>query len=123
MASDYYPSVYPQAVPGHTANGASPSTGTGAPGKDGATIINGNGAPIDSQGSVDDLYYQLDGPALWGPKTGNGWGTSGLSLVGKPGIDGSKIYRVHALPSDASAYQNGDILIDDNGNLAQVSSQ
>lgn len=123
--SFYYPPAY-QRAPSGTSDSLSglPASGgtggTGAAGADGRTIINGTGAPASGQGSAGDFYLQLDGTVLWGPKTDAGWGQGGVSLVGAKGTPGSKIYRVAQLPTDASAYADGDILIDDQGNLAPV---
>ena len=68
---DAGPVIGPTGAPGSTG-----LTGPqGLPGRDGNTILSGNGAPPDSLGSDGDFYIDLLSPdlAIYGPKTGGGW--------------------------------------------------
>lgn len=60
----------------------------GIPGKDGAVIHNGNGAPTGTLGNIGDMYLDKTASNLYGPKTTEGWGTP-LSLKGERGATGA----------------------------------
>lgn len=59
----------------------------GIPGKDGALILFGNGAPAETLGNDGDMYLDGAGSELYGPKTDSGWGTP-LQLKGEKGDQG-----------------------------------
>lgn len=48
--------------------------GSGEQGKDGATILSGNGVPNPSIGKMGDFYIDLESLRLFGAKTENDWG-------------------------------------------------
>jgi hypothetical protein len=62
----------------------------GIPGKDGAVMHSGDGAPAESLGKIGDMYLDKTNAMLYGPKTSDGWGTP-LNLRGEPGVPGSRI--------------------------------
>lgn len=62
--------------------------GTGAPGSDGRSILNGSGAPGPGTGLDGDFYIDTDVWDIYGPKTAGAWG-SPTSLIGPPGADGA----------------------------------
>jgi len=66
-------------------NGSDGSNGTN--GTDGLTILNGTAVPT-AEGVIGDYYFKTDTSRLYGPKTGDGWG-SGVSLIGPAGNDGT----------------------------------
>lgn len=45
----------------------------GIPGKDGAVILFGNGAPVETLGNNGDMYLDRESSELYGPKTQTGW--------------------------------------------------
>lgn len=59
----------------------------GIPGKDGALILFGNGAPTETLGNDGDMYLDRAGSELYGPKNDTGWGTP-LPLTGEKGDQG-----------------------------------
>ena len=61
----------------------------GIPGKDGAVILNGEGAPADDLGNMGDMYLDKATSNLYGPKSDEGWGTP-LDLKGQNGDKGDK---------------------------------
>jgi hypothetical protein len=60
----------------------------GIPGKDGAVIHSGTGAPAASLGNIGDMYLDKSSSNLYGPKSASGWGTP-LNLKGAPGATGT----------------------------------
>ena len=60
----------------------------GIPGKDGAVIHSGTGAPAASLGNIGDMYLDKSSSNLYGPKNASGWGTP-LNLKGAPGATGT----------------------------------
>jgi hypothetical protein len=68
-------------------NQTGPAGATGPAGPDGKTVLNGTGAPSANQGSNGDFYIDTAANALYGPKTGDGWG-SATSLIGPQGAKG-----------------------------------
>lgn len=72
----------------------------GIPGKDGAVILTGTGAPNANLGAVGDMYLDRNTSNLYGPKIlavvgGNGWGTP-HSLKGETGAAGAAGSRIHS---------------------------
>jgi hypothetical protein len=63
---------------------AGPRGGTGLQGAAGHTVLNGAGAPSGTTGSNGDFFLDTTAHAIYGPKTGGGWG-SPTSLVGPAG--------------------------------------
>lgn len=78
-------------------------------------LYNAAGLPADNLGNVGDLYLNTDDYTVYGPKTDEGWPTTGKSLVGPAGPagppgpkgdagpvgpPGSVIYRGYGDPSD-----------------------
>lgn len=76
----------------------------GIPGKDGAVIHSGIGAPAATLGNVGDMYLDISTSNLYGPKSNTGWETP-LNLKGETGTTGaagtpgSKILSGTANPS------------------------
>ncbi|HTM98723.1 MAG TPA: collagen-like protein [Pedobacter sp.] len=95
------------------APGAPGATGTqGIPGKDGAVIIAGTGAPASTTGNNGDMYLDKSTSNLYGPKTTAGWGLS-LSLkgdAGQIGANGSTILNGTVAPTAAIGV-NGDYFL------------
>ncbi|MCA9518365.1 MAG: hypothetical protein KC635_25700, partial [Myxococcales bacterium] len=60
----------------------------GTNGADGRTILSGTAQPGQALGNVGDFYLRTTTSALYGPKTGFGWG-SPVSLIGPEGPAGS----------------------------------
>src|SRR5262249_36520601 len=50
---------------------------TGATGSNGSTILSGAGAPINSNGSNGDYYFDTTGKCFYGPKVAGAWPTAG----------------------------------------------
>lgn len=70
-------------------NGTNGTNGTdGTDGADGLTILNGSGSPAGGLGVNGDFYVDISVWAIYGPKTGGGWGTS-TSLIGPAGSNGT----------------------------------
>src|SRR5690606_26199907 len=75
----------------------------GIPGKDGALILFGNGAPAETLGNDGDMYLDGAGSELYGPKTDSGWGTP-LQLTGErairamPGLREASFSVVRSIP-------------------------
>lgn len=61
----------------------------GAKGTDGTLLRYGNGVPAASLGNENDFYIDIKNSNLYGPKTGNSWGTP-TSLKGPAGATGTK---------------------------------
>ena len=59
----------------------------GAAGKNGSTILSGNGAPAPGSGAVGDYYFDKTNSLFYGPKVSGGWGTP-VSLKGSKGDKG-----------------------------------
>ena len=55
-----------------------PSGTAGDDGEDGNTVLNDDGPPGSGDGSRGDFYIDTDSWEIYGPKTGSGWGSSGL---------------------------------------------
>lgn len=71
------------------ADGADGTNGTnGTNGVDGKTVLSGAGAPAGGLGVVGDFYIDTTANAIYGPKSGGGWG-SPTSLIGPAGADGA----------------------------------
>ena len=64
-----------------------PQGDQGPAGADGKTVLDGSGAPQSSTGVDGDFYIDTINAAIYGPKTGGGWG-SPTSLIGPAGADG-----------------------------------
>lgn len=64
-----------------------PGAGGSTPGKDGNTVLYGEGPPASSLGVDDNFYIDIDAKALYGPKTEGWWGT-GTSIIGPTGPTG-----------------------------------
>ncbi len=60
----------------------------GTAGADGSTVLNGSGAPAAGLGATGDFYLDTVAEAMYGPKTGAGWGAS-TALMGPAGAQGS----------------------------------
>lgn len=71
-----------------TFNFGIPAGAAGVAGTDGKTILNGAGAPPAGTGNPGDFYIDTTNDAIYGPKTGGGWGTS-TSLIGPQGPAGT----------------------------------
>lgn len=65
-----------------------PAGTAGPAGTDGKTILNGAGAPGAGIGAIGDFYIDTTADAIYGPKSGGGWG-SATPLVGPPGPAGT----------------------------------
>jgi hypothetical protein len=78
-------------------------------------LYNANGLPADNLGNIGDLYLDMDTYICYGPKTADGWPSTGKDLHGPPGErgppgeqgvpgergpEGSIIYRDYGPPSD-----------------------
>ena len=48
---------------------------SGRDGERGNGFFHGNGSPRPEIGETNDFYYRTDDPAVYGPKTGAGWGS------------------------------------------------
>jgi hypothetical protein len=78
----------------------------GATGPAGAALQTGNGSPTSDIGNVNDMYLDLVASVLFGPKTSSGWSSSGKSIVGAtgaqgtPGVRGSITFTGHGPPTD-----------------------
>ncbi|GAA4305869.1 hypothetical protein GCM10023143_11410 [Compostibacter hankyongensis] len=79
----------------------------GIKGADGNTVLSGKGAPSASVGDVGDFYIDLNADALYGPKTGSGWG-SAINLRGDKGDKGST-------GATGAAGKNGSAILSGNG--------
>lgn len=85
-------------------------------------VLHGVGAPDSSIGQLGDAYLSTDTLALY-QRDASGWGSPqpfAAATQGAKGEPGSRIYRVATLPADGTGYSDGDLLIDDQGNLATV---
>lgn len=74
----------------------------GIPGKDGAVIHSGTGAPAASLGNIGDMYLDKSSSNLYGPKSASGWGTP-LNLKGAPGATGTAGSRILSGTTNPSA--------------------
>lgn len=54
----------------------------GLQGVRGSTFISGDGSPLLAVGVIGDIYVDLVGNALWGPKTVEGWGDNPFYVPG-----------------------------------------
>ena len=70
-----------------------PTGPQGPAGTNGATVLNGSGAPPDTLGSNGDFYLDTTSDVLYGPKTGGAWPATGVSLVGPKGA--TRSHRRH----------------------------
>ena len=52
-----------------------PTGPSGRDGERGNGFFHGPGAPRPEIGETNDFYYRTDDPAVYGPKTGSGWGS------------------------------------------------
>ena len=96
------------------ANGTSGTNGTdGEDGLDGATVLNGSGAPSNSEGENGDFYIKTgSSPEIFGPKTAGAWG-SGTKLKGSngtPGTNGNTVLNGTGTPSNTEG-EEGDFYI------------
>lgn len=77
-------------------------------------LYNANGLPADNLGNIGDLYLDMDTYIVYGPKTDDGWPSTGRDLHGpagpagppgppgergERGPEGSVIFRDHGPPS------------------------
>lgn len=74
---------------GGWASGVSLIGPAGPAGADGRTIHSGAGTPSPGLGAAGDFYIDTAGDAIYGPKSGGGWGAAS-SLVGPEGPQGSQ---------------------------------
>lgn len=81
--------------------------GSGTPGADGKTILNGTSAPSNSLGTNGDFYIDTAAVKLYGPKAAGAW-PAGTSLVG---ADGRTLLNGSGVPSNGVG-NNGDFYID-----------
>ncbi|MBR9853895.1 MAG: hypothetical protein GYB37_04855 [Algicola sp.] len=94
----------------------------GIPGKDGALILFGNGAPTETLGNNGDMYLDRAGSELYGPKNDTGWGTP-LQLTGEKGdqgdagTPGSKFLSGTANPSTGEGAEGDYFLNQESGDL------
>ena len=97
-----------------------PAGPQGDPGTDGASILNGSGAPSAGLGVDGDYYLDTAVTRLYGPKTGGSWG-AGVSLIGATGstgpagADGSTVLNGSGAPSGGTGV-DGDFYIDTTAN-------
>lgn len=87
------------------------------------TILSGSGPPADTVGNGGDFYLDTAANVLYGPKVGDAWPTTGVTLVGPQGppgqngtngtngTDGNTILSGVGAPSDALG-NDGDYYID-----------
>lgn len=57
----------------------------GQDGEDGASVLNGNGLPLNTLGREGDFYIDLTTTTLYGPKSAGAWPGSGIALSGVAG--------------------------------------
>jgi len=92
----------------------------GTDGTDGKTVRNGSGTPDPGLGVNGDFYIDTTAIQIYGPKTGDAWG-SGVNIVGPegdpgdPGIDGKTILNGAGVPSSGLGV-DGDFYIDTTAN-------
>ena len=59
----------------------------GVSGEDGKSILNGNGIPLATLGTVGEFYIDNTNYNIYGPKTESGWGDPTSAVIGPPGIN------------------------------------
>lgn len=62
--------------------------GSGLPGADGKSILNGTSAPTDGTGDPGEFYINTTTWQIWGPKTTTWTGTGPVEMTGADGDDG-----------------------------------
>lgn len=91
---DFYLDTQTQQLYGPRTNGLWPlppvplAGPAGATGQDGASVLNGNGAPLNTLGRDGDFYVDLATTTLFGPKVANAWPGGGIALIGPAGPAG-----------------------------------
>lgn len=87
---DWYINTADLRIYGPKAAGAWPTTGTLiVQGPRGTSVLSGEGGPTSLTGVVGDFYFQTNNSTMYGPKGTAGWPSSGTSLIGPPGQQGS----------------------------------
>ena len=76
--------------------------GTGTPGANGKTVLNGSSAPTAGIGTDGDYYLETTNTRLYGPKTAGAWG-SYVGLVGPTGPTGAA-GSATATPTDVQIF-------------------
>ncbi len=91
---DFYLDTHTFILYGAKANGAWPTLGvalvgatgaTGSSGTNGHSVLNGTTAPTSAPGNSGDFYINTSTDVLYGPKTSDGWSSTGVSLIGATG--------------------------------------
>lgn len=83
--------VGPQGVPGVP----------GTPGAAGSKILGLTVDPVAADGANGDYAFNTTTKTLWGPKAGGAWPATGVSLVGAPGVNGTKFIAGPGAPTAA----------------------
>lgn len=83
----------------------------GPAGLDGNTLLNGQGAPRNSQGNNGDFYVNTQTWDLFGPKANGVWGTKVVNLAGQRGARGNSVLNGQGRPVNTLGV-NGDFYID-----------
>ena len=111
------------AWPGSPVSLVGPQGGTGSPGANGNTILNGTTAPGAGLGANGDFYINTNTEELYGPKTAGAWG-SPTSLVGPQGTAGASGTTVARLTADVTTSGTANAMTDITGlSFAVVSGQ
>lgn len=84
--------------------------GTGAPGADGNSVLNGVGPPGAGVGVDGDFYIDTATWDIYGPKTAGVWGAP-TSLIGPAGADGNTVLNGAGPPGGGTGV-DGDFYID-----------
>lgn len=89
------------------------AVGSGAPGSDGKSVLNGTVDPTGGDGTNGDFWINTTSWDIFGPKTAGAWG-SGVSLIGPPGADGDpgQPFLYGAGPPSGGTGVDGDFYLD-----------
>ena len=83
----------------------------GPSGPQGATVLNGAGAPSNGSGANGDFYIDTTNTRLYGPKSSGAWPGGYVSLIGATGAAGAAVLNGAGAPSNGSG-SNGDFYVD-----------
>lgn len=90
--------------------------GTGTPGTDGSSVLNGSVDPTGGDGDDGDFWINTTTTTIFGPKTAGVWG-SGTSLIGTGTNFEFKFYATDALVTAAPGAEGWAAMATENGNV------